>query len=113
MTLTETANGSTATTASEATINEITSDDLEYWGAMVFIPTAFTTGDQMEIKFYAWNSNQSQLEALYYIPVIGATSYNETAIYIPPVQTKRYKLTFKRIFGTDRTFRWQINKQTG
>ena len=41
MTLTEEINGATATTATETTINEITSDDLEYWGAMVFIPSSF------------------------------------------------------------------------
>ena len=56
MTLTEEANGATVTTATETTVNEITSDDLEYWGATVFIPSAFTTGDAMEIRFYTWAS---------------------------------------------------------
>jgi hypothetical protein len=114
MTLTEAANGSTATTATETTINEITSDDLQYWGAMVFIPSAFTTGDTMEIKFYVYaTAGTPSLESLYYVPLTGATSYTETAIYFPPVATKRYRLTFKRTGGTDRTFKWQIVKQTG
>ena len=73
MTLTEEANGATTTTATETTINEITSDDLEYWGATVFIPSAFTTGDAMEIRFYTWASNPTaSLECLYYVPLTGA-----------------------------------------
>jgi hypothetical protein len=111
ITLFETINGANMTTASEATVSEITADDFQYWGGFVFIPTAFTTGDQMEIKFYVWNPIQLQFESLYYIPLVGGTSYNETAIYIPPTQTKRYRLTFKRTAGTDRTFRWAIHKQ--
>lgn len=114
MTLTEEANGATATTATEATVNEITSDDLEYWGAAVFIPSAFTTGDAMEIRFYIWSSSATaSLQCLYYVPLTGAATYNETAIYFPPVQTKRYRITFKRTAGTDRTFKWQVTKQTG
>jgi len=114
MTLTESANGSTSTTATEDTINEITSDDLQYWGAMVFIPAAFTTGDTMEIRFYTWESaGTPSLQCLYYVPLTGATSYTETAIYFPPTATKRYRLTFKRTGGTDRSFKWQILKQTG
>jgi hypothetical protein len=115
MTLIESANGATATTASEATVNEITSDDLQYWGGAVFIPTTtFTTGDEMEIRFYMWESPATaSVQCVYYKKLIGATSYLETAVYIPPVQTKRYRLSFKRTAGTDRTFKWQITKQTG
>ena len=114
MTLTEEINGATATTATETTINEITSDDLEYWGATVFIPSSFTTGDSMIIRFYVWSSSATaSLQCLYYVPLTGATSYNENAIYFPPVQTKRYRITFQRTAGTDRTFKWQVTKQTG
>lgn len=114
MTLTEETNGATATTATEATVSEITADDLEYWGATVFIPATFTTGDSIEIRFYTWASNPTaSLQCLYYVPVTGASSYNETAIYFPPVQTKRYRITFKRTGGTDRTWKWQVTKQTG
>jgi hypothetical protein len=114
MTLTEPNNGATATTASEGTVNEIGADDLAYWGAMIFIPTAFTTGDEMEIRFYAYASQGTpSLECLYYRKLVGATSYNETAVHIPPTQTKRYKLTFKRTLGLDRTFKWQITRQNG
>jgi len=68
----------------------------------------------MEIRFYTWASNPTaSLQCLYYVPVTGAASYNETAIYFPPVQTKRYRLTFKRTGGVDRTWKWQITKQTG
>lgn len=114
MTLTESASGSTATTSSEATVNEITADDLNYWGAYVFIPSAFTTGDTMEIKWYTYAiATTASVECLYYVPLTGATSYTETAIYFPLVPTRRYRLTFKRTAGTDRTFKWQIVKQTG
>jgi hypothetical protein len=114
VTLTEPANGATATTSSEATVNEITSDDFAYWGAFVFIPAAFTTGDKMEIRFYAYaNNGTPSLECLYYVPLVGATSYKETAVFIPPIPTKRYKLTFIRTLGTDRTFKWQITRQNG
>lgn len=114
MTLDETANGATATTGSEATVNEITASDLAHWGGAVFIPAAFTTGDKMEIRFYAYASNGTpSMECLYYREVVGQTSYNETAILIPLIQTKRYRLTFKRTLGTDRTFKWQINRQSG
>lgn len=114
MTLTEPNNGASATTASEATVNEIVVDDLAYWGATVFIPVTFTTGDEMEIRFYMYASaGTPSMEPLYYRKLVGATSYNETAIHIPPTQTKRYKLTFKRTLGVDRSFRWQINRQNG
>jgi hypothetical protein len=114
MTLTETINGSTATTASEVTINEITSDDLNYWGGAVFIPATFVAGDAMEIRFYIWQSNATaSVQCLYYIPLVGEATPKETAVYLPPVATKRYRLTFKRTAGTDRTFKWQIIKQTG
>ena len=114
MTLTEEINGATATSAAETTINEITSDDLEYWGAVVFIPSSFTTGDSMIIRFYVWSSSATaSLQCLYYVPLTGATSYNENAIYFPPVQTKRYRITFQRTAGTDRTLKWQVTKQTG
>ena len=114
MTLTEEINGATATSATETTINEITSDDLEYWGAVVFIPSSFTTGDSMIIRFYVWSSSATaSLQCLYYVPLTGATSYNENAIYFPPVQTKRYRITFQRTAGGDRTFKWQVTKQTG
>ena len=114
MTLTWSANGATATTASEATVNEITSDDFNHWGGQVFIPAAFTTGDIMEIRFYGYAINGTpSLECLYYKKLIGTTSYNETEINIPLTPCTRYRLTFKRTAGTDRTFKWQIAKQTG
>jgi hypothetical protein len=113
MTLTQPSKGATATTVSEATVNAITSDDFAYWGGAVFIPAALTTGDTVEFRFYMWNDNTGQLESLYYKEVVGSTSYLETAVYFPPVQTKRYRLTFKRTAGTDRTFDWQITRQDG
>lgn len=114
MTLSYPNNGATASTASEATVNEITSDDLNYWGAQVFIPATFTTGDAIEIRFYGYATQGTpSLECLYYKKVTGATSYLETEINFPPTPCTRYKLTFKRTAGTDRTWKWQIVKQNG
>jgi hypothetical protein len=114
MVLVESINGVTATTSSEAPVNEITVDDLAYWGGFVFIPLAFTTGDEMEIRFYCYASGGTpSLECVYYKKLIGSTSYNETAVHIPPTQTKRYRLSFKRTAGTDRIFKWQIHRQSG
>lgn len=114
MTLSEPNNGSTATTASEATVNEIVVDDLAYWSCDLFIPATFTTGDEMEIRFYIYASaGTASMECLYYRKLVGSTSYNETAIHVPPTASKRYKLTFKRTLGVDRTFRWQIHRQNG
>jgi hypothetical protein len=115
LTLTYPNSGSTASTASEATINEITSNDLQYWGAQVFIPsTTFTTGDVVELKFYGYAiAGTPSLEVVYYKKLTGALSYLETEINFPPTPCTRYRLTIKRLFGTDRTWRWQIVKQTG
>ena len=114
MTLTFTANGSTATTASEATTNEITSDDDAYWGAMVYVPSTFVSGDAMEIRFYIYDINAATItgKILYYKFITGDQSASP-AFYIPPTAGKRYRLTFKRTAGTDRTFTWYIIKQTG
>jgi hypothetical protein len=113
MALTENASGSTTTTTSEVTASEITSDDFNYWGAKIFIPASFTTGDLVEIRFYDWDPVFSGLQTLYYLPITGSTANKETSIYIPPTATRRYKLTFKRTGGIDRSFRWIILKQTG
>jgi hypothetical protein len=114
MTLTETINGATATTSSEAPVNEITVDDFAYWGGFIFIPLSFTTGDEMEIRFYVYSTNGTpSLESVYYKKLVGATSYSETAVHIPPTQTKRYRLSFKRTAGVDRIFKWQIHRQSG
>lgn len=115
MALTIPDNGATATTASEATINEITSDDLQHWGAQVFIPAStFTTGDVIEIRFYGYAINGTpSLECLYYKKVTGQLTYLEREINFPLTPCTRYRLTFKRLSGTDRTWKWQILKQTG
>jgi len=114
MTLTFTANGSTATTASEATLNEITADDDEYWGAMVFVPSAFTTGDTVEIRFYAYDINAATITGkIYLLHTISGDQSANPAIYFPLIPCRRYRLTIKRTAGTDRTFTWQIIKQTG
>jgi hypothetical protein len=106
-------NGSTATTVSEATVNEITSDVDAYYGAQVFIPATFTTGDSMEIKWYIWDIAGAAVKELYYKKLVGAASYLEKCINFPLTPSRRYRLTFKRLGGVDRTFTWLIVKQTG
>jgi hypothetical protein len=113
MALTIPANGSTATTSSEATLSEITSNDLAYWGAMVFVPSAFTTGDTAVIKFYVWDINPTATSRIQYVKTISDSQASAPSFYIPLVPTTRYKLTIQRTAGTDRTFTWQIIKQTG
>ena len=114
MTLTFPANGSTASTASEATLSEITSDDDAYWGAMVYVPSAFTTGDQVTLKYYIYDINAATITAkIIYAKTITDSQAAEPGIYFPPIAGKRYRLTIQRILGTDRTFTWYIIKQTG
>jgi len=114
MTLTFPANGSTATTASEATLSEITSDDDAYWGAMVYVPSAFTTGDTVTIKFYIYDINAASITGkIVYEKIIVDSQAAEPGIYFPPIPGKRYRLTIQRTLGTDRTFTWYIIKQTG
>jgi hypothetical protein len=114
MTLTFPNNGATATTASEATVNEITSDDDAYWGAMVFVPATFTSTDSMEIKFYTYDINAATITGkVQYFKSITGDQSQSPAFYIPITPCKRYRLTFKRTVGTDRTFTWHIIKQTG
>lgn len=114
MTLTFSANGSTATTASEATLSEITSDDDAYWGAMVYVPATFVSGDAVEFRFYIYDINAATItgKIVYYKFITGDQS-SSPAFYFPPVAGKRYRLTIKRTSGTDRTFTWYIIKQTG
>ncbi|SRR5580765_1935822 len=114
MTLTFPANGSTASTASEATLSEITSDDDAYWGAMVYVPATFTGSDLVEIRFYVYDINATTITGkVVYYDAIGGDQSMSPSYYYPPVAGKRYRLTIKRIGGTDRTFTWYIIKQTG
>ena len=114
MTLSQPSKGSTATTASEVQYQRSLVMTLLIGVGLYSYHTAFTTGDIMEIRFYVWGDDPTAgHECLYYVSLTGATSYNETAICFPPVQTTRYKLTFKRTAVTDRTFKWQINRQNG
>jgi hypothetical protein len=114
MTLTFSANGSTATTASEATLSEITSDDDAYWGAMVYVPSTFTTGDSVIMKFYIYDINATTITGkIVYARTITDSQAAEPGFYFPPVAGKRYRLTIQRLLGTDRTFTWYIIKQTG
>lgn len=114
MTLTFPANGATATTASEATLNEITSDDDAYWGAMVIVPAAFTGTDSAIIKFYTYDINAATITGkIQYPKTITGSQAAAPVIYIPLVPCKRYRLTIQRLAGTDRTFTWHIIKQTG
>ena len=114
MTLTEEANGATATTATETTINEITADDLEYWGATVFIPATFTTGDSMEIRFYTWASNPTaSLQCLYYVPVTGAASTTKLLSIFHPFKQKGIESPSKEPVALTVHWKWQVTKQTG
>lgn len=114
MTLTFPASGSTASTASEVTTNEITSDDDAYWGAMVFVPATFTGSDTVEIRFYIYDINAATITGkVVYLETPTGSQANAPGIYFPPIAGKRYRLTLKRTFGTDRTFTWYIIKQTG
>ena len=114
MTLTFTANGSTATTASEATLSEITSDDDAYWGGMVYVPATFTGTDSVILKWYIYDINAATITAkIIYAKTITGDQSAEPGIYFPPIAGKRYRLTIQRLAGTDRTFTWYIIKQTG
>ena len=114
MTLTFPASGSTATTASEATLSEITSDDDAYWGGMLYFPATFTTGDQVVVKWYIYDINAATITAkIVYARTFTHSQASEPAVYFPPIAGKRYRLTLQRTAGTDRTFTWYIIKQTG
>ena len=108
------ANGSTATTTSEDIFSEITSNDDAYWGGMVFVPSAFTGSDAVEIRFYIYDINAATITGknTYYKKIIGDQS-TTPGIYIPPTFGRRYRLTLKRTAGTDRTFTWYIIRQSG
>ncbi len=114
MTLTFPANGATATTASEVTLSEITTDDDAYWGAMVFVPATFTGTDTVEFRFLIYDVNAATItgKIVYYKSITGDQSASP-AFYFPPTVGRRYRLTIKRTAGTDRTFTWHIIKQTG
>ena len=114
MTLTFPASGATATTASEATISEITSDDDAYWGAIIYFPAAFTTGDTVVIKFYIYDINATTITGkIVYNKTVSDSQVANPAYYIPLIPGKRYRLTLQRTLGTDRTFTWYIVRQTG
>ena len=114
MTLTFPTDGATATTASEATLSEITSDDAAYWGAMVFVPAAFTGTDSVTIKFYTYDNEAATITGkIQYVKTILGSQAAAPTFYIPLVPCLRYRLTIQRIAGTDRTFNWHIIKQTG
>jgi len=117
MTLTFPANGSTVTdaTASPGKIfSEITSDDDAYWGAMVYVPAAFTGSDAVTLRWAIYDIAGATITGKYvYKKDILGDQSTEPAIYFPPIAGKRYRLLLERTAGTDRTFTWYIIKQTG
>ena len=113
MTLSISASGSQLTTASEVTINEITSDDLNYWGAMIFVPAAFTGTDSATIKFYVYDTVPTAATRIQYVKSFTGSQAASPSFYIPLVPTTRYKITIQRTAGSDRTFTWLVLKQTG
>lgn len=95
-------NGTLTSSATEQTLFDITAD--KHYATWIFA-NAMTSTDTVEIKVYVKDS-QGGLMRVYTTQTLGGVQ-TDPAYFVPFVPTRQYKVTLKRITGTDRAYNWQ------
>lgn len=105
MALTE-SNGSIVSSAVEQDLFDVTA--LKHYATTIFTHN-MVDGDEVEIKIYKLDSNASVMRVYRTISINDAQ--DDPAFFIPFLPAAQYKVTIKRLAGTDRTYTWNRYEQ--
>ena len=94
--------GTITTDATEKTIFDITAD--ANYSTHIFTHN-MVAADKVEIKIYIKDQNGATMRVYDTVQLEDAQS--NPAFHIPNLPTKQYKVTIKRLAGTDRAYTWQ------
>lgn len=95
-------NGTITTTASEQNLFDITADN--NYATYIFAHN-MVAADEVEIKVYTRDENGTPTMRVYRTKKL-KDAQSDPTIFIPFLPTKQYKVTIKRLAGTDRAFTW-------
>lgn len=93
--------GSILSTAAEQDLFDVTA--LKHYATTIFTHNMLA-GDEVEIKVYIKDSNAAVMRVYRTKSIKDAQS--DPAFFIPFLPSAQYKVTIKRLAGTDRTYTW-------
>lgn len=99
--------GTITTTASEASLFDITGD--KYYTTIIFL-NAMTSTETFRIRVYVYDTNGTTYRTMVDETITGAQ--DPPAYYMPTVLSSQYKVTIIRTAGTDRAVAWKRFEQT-
>lgn len=94
--------GTITTDATEKNLFDVTAD--ENYSTYIFTHN-MAAADKVEIKVYVKDENGAAMRVYQTTQLEDVQS--DPAFLIPNLPTKQYKVTIKRIAGTDRAYTWQ------
>ena len=105
MALTE-ADGTIVTDGTEQDLFDVTA--LKHYATTIFTHN-MVASDELEIKVYVLDSNASVMRVYRTKSIKDAQS--DPAFFIPFLPSAQYKVTIKRLAGTDRTYTWTRHEE--
>jgi len=94
-------NGSIVSSAVEQNLFDITA--LKHYATTIFTHNMLA-GDEVEIKVYVLDVNSAVMRSYRTKRIKGVQS--DPATFSPFLPTSQYRVTIKRLAGTDRTYTW-------
>jgi len=112
MTRTCVSSATTATNGTEQTLLDDTSNRGSILDAFIDL-SAMTATETFEIRVYVKVLTGGTLHEIYYAKYIGAqldeTTFRTPVVYVPAItEPYEWKLTLKRVAGTDRAVDWAV-----
>jgi len=99
-------NGSIVSTAVEQNLLDVTT--LKHYATTLFTHN-MVAGDEIEVKVYKLDSNSAVMRVYRTKSIKGLQS--APAIFVPFLPATQYRVTIKRLAGTDRTYTWNRYEQ--
>jgi len=99
-------NGTITTDATEQNLFDVTA--LKHYATTIFTHNMLA-GDEVEIKIYKKDSNAVVMRVYRTSSIKDAQS--DPAFFIPFLPSAQYRVTIKRILGTDRAYTWNRYEQ--
>jgi len=99
-------NGSIVSSAVEQNLFDVTA--LKHYATTIFTHNMLA-GDEVEIKIYKLDSNAAVMRVYRTTSIKDAQS--DPAFFIPFLPAAQYRVTIKRLAGTDRTYTWNRYEQ--
>lgn len=107
MALTELAKGVITTDGLEQTIRDETVTGLKDYSAQINCKN-MVSGDTIELRVYIYDPQAATITETYRTFTISGAQVDDI-FFVPSMPTARFKLTIKRIAGTDRAYDWVIH----